>query len=97
MVHNLRMVEWNKLNEQYAHDWAHDANVQMKNFILNGDHDQLINYSQQGKEFQLSIPTPEHYLPLLYTLALQEQTDEIALFNDQPVAGSISMTSVKIG
>ncbi|WP_449421201.1 4,5-DOPA-extradiol-dioxygenase [Reichenbachiella versicolor] len=97
MVHNLRMVAWSKLNEQYAYDWANEANDRMKQYILNGNHDRLINYSKQGKEFQLSIPSPEHYLPLLYTLALQKDSDVIELFNDQPVAGSLSMTSVKIG
>jgi 4,5-DOPA dioxygenase extradiol len=50
-----------------------------------------------GKEAMLAIPTPEHYLPLLYTLGLQDKKDPIAFFNDQPVGGSLTMTSVKIG
>jgi 4,5-DOPA dioxygenase extradiol len=45
---------------------------------------------------KLAIPTPEHFLPLLYILALQEQNEEPLLFNDQAVAGSLTMTSVKI-
>jgi 4,5-DOPA dioxygenase extradiol len=57
----------------------------------------LIGYSSQGKTFQLAIPTPEHYLPLLYSLALSENNEEILLFNDKAVAGSLTMTSVKIG
>lgn len=97
LVHNLGMVAWRRLNEPFAYDWAQEANRKMKQFILDGNHEALINYSKQGKEFALSIPTPEHYLPLLYALALQEKQDEVQLFNDQPVAGSISMTSVKIG
>ncbi|MBX2966981.1 MAG: 4,5-DOPA dioxygenase extradiol [Cyclobacteriaceae bacterium] len=96
MVHNLRMVEWKKLNETYGFDWALEANEKMKQFILNDDHKSLINYPQQGKPFQLSIPTPEHYLPLLYTLALKEKNERISFFNDKPVAGSLTMTSVKI-
>jgi 4,5-DOPA dioxygenase extradiol len=44
----------------------------------------------------LAIPTPEHYLPLLYTLALKEENEKITLFNDKPVGGSLSMTSLKI-
>lgn len=96
MVHNLGMVEWKKLNETYGFDWALEANEKMKKFILNDDHKSLINYSQQGKPFQLSIPTPEHYLPLLYTLALKEKNEAINFFNDKPVAGSLTMTSVKI-
>lgn len=96
MVHNLRMVEWKKLNETYGFDWALEANEKMKHFILDDDHKSLINYSKQGKEFQLSIPTPEHYLPLLYALALKEKNESINIFNDKPVAGSLSMTSLKI-
>ena len=69
----------------------------MKNFILSGDHKQLINFRSQGKAFDLAIPTPEHYLPLLYSLALKDDKDEVSLFNDKAVAGSLTMTSVKIG
>ena len=49
-----------------------------------------------GKALQLSIPTPDHYLPLIYTLGLKEKGEEIALFNDKLLAGSLSMTSVKV-
>ncbi|MFM2156309.1 MAG: hypothetical protein RL516_1058, partial [Bacteroidota bacterium] len=57
----------------------------------------LINYANQGKAFQLAIPSPDHYLPLLYTLALKDDKEDISLFNDAPVAGSLTMTSLKIG
>lgn len=97
LVHNLQMVSWQKLNENFGYDWAIEANSQMKQFILDGNHQALINYSKQGRAFNLSIPTPEHFLPLLYTLALQDNKDKISLFNDEPVGGSLSMTSVKIG
>lgn len=98
MVHNLRMVDWRRLNESdYSYDWASEASDKMKKFILSGDHNQLINYQAQGKEFSLAIPTPEHYLPLLYALALKEKNEEISLFNDKAVGGSLTMTSVKIG
>ncbi|WP_455423513.1 4,5-DOPA-extradiol-dioxygenase [Aestuariibaculum suncheonense] len=96
MVHNLRMVAWNRLNEEYAYDWATEANEKMKTFILDNDHDSLINFRSQGKAFDLAIPTPEHYLPLLYTLALKEENEKVTLFNDKPVAGSLTMTSLKI-
>jgi 4,5-DOPA dioxygenase extradiol len=98
MVHNLGMVAWDKLNiPDYAFDWALEASYKMKQFILSGDHQQLINFSSQGKPFQLAIPTPEHYLPLLYTLALKEENETISLFNDKAIGGSLTMTSVKIG
>jgi len=98
MVHNLGMIAWDKLNaDEYGFDWAIEANEKMKEFILNGDHKQLINFRSQGKSFDLAIPTPEHYLPLLYSLALKEETDKVSLFNDKAVAGSLTMTSLKIG
>ncbi len=97
MVHNLRMVAWDKLNaDPYAFDWATEANDKMKSWIRSGDHERLIDYRAQGKAFDLAIPTPEHYLPLIYTLALQEKNETASVFNDQPVGGSISMTSIKI-
>ncbi|MFU1858754.1 4,5-DOPA dioxygenase extradiol [Sphingobacterium sp. NGMCC 1.201703] len=98
MVHNLRMVAWDKLNTTgYAYEWATVANDKMKKLILDGNHQALIDFRQQGKEFDLAIPTPEHYLPLIYTLALQEKNEDILLFNDNAVAGSLTMTSLKIG
>jgi len=97
MVHNLRMVDWRRLNEvDYSYDWAFEASEKMKKFILSGDHKQLINYQSQGKEFNLAIPTPEHYLPLLYALALKEENEKVSLFNDKAVGGSLTMMSVKI-
>lgn len=96
MVHNLRKVAWDKLNEEYAYDWAIEANDKMKNYILNGDHQNLINFKSQGKVFDLAIPTPEHYMPLLYTLALKEENENVTLFNDKPLGGSLSMTSLRI-
>lgn len=97
MVHNLGLVSWDRLGEiGFAHDWALEASDKMKQFILNDDHKQLINYNSHGKAFSLAIPSPEHYLPLLYTLALKGKNEKVTLFNDKPVAGSLTMTSVKI-
>lgn len=97
MVHNLRMVEWRRLHDSFGFDWAIEANEQMKSHILSGDHQPLIHFRSQGRAWDLAIPTPEHYLPLLYSMALREESDSVTLFNDQPVAGSLTMTSVKIG
>ncbi len=96
IVHNLGMVAWEKMNETYGFDWAIEANEKMKKYMLSNDHQQLINYKSQGKAFDLAIPTPEHYLPLLYALALKEENETLSFFNDKPVGGSMSMTSVKI-
>jgi len=98
MVHNLRMVAWSKLNENgYGYDWALNMNDTFKSLIENGSHDSLINYSLLGKDAMLAIPTPEHYLPLIYTLGLQNKKDDIMFFNDIAVGGSLTMTSVKFG
>ena len=96
MVHNLGLVSWQHLDKIYAHDWALEASDKMRNYIMSDNHKELINYSQQGKAYNLAIPSPEHYLPLLYSLALKDKTDKVTLFNDQPVAGALTMTSVKI-
>jgi 4,5-DOPA dioxygenase extradiol len=97
LVHNLRMVAWDKLNAgEYGYDWALEAKAKMNQFILSNDHQQLINYKSHGKAFDLAIPTPEHYLPLLYTLALKEDNEKVSLFNDKALAGSLTMTSLKI-
>lgn len=97
MVHNLRMLAWDKMNtDNYGYDWAIEASTKMKKFITEGDYRQLINYHSQGRAFDLAIPSPEHYLPLLYALALKEENETVSLFNDKAVAGSLTMTSVKI-
>lgn len=97
MVHNLGIVAWQRLNDTYGFDWALEAEEKMKKFILSGDHDQLISYRTQGKAFDLAVPTPEHYLPMLYILALRDKNDSITLFNDKTVGGSISMTCIRLG
>lgn len=97
MVHNLRRVDFSKMNEYYGYDWAIEANDKMKEWILADNHQSLIDFRKQGTAFDLAIPTAEHYLPLLYTLALKDDQDELVLFNDEPLAGSLTMTSVRIG
>ncbi len=98
MVHNLRMIAWNKLNEtEFAYDWAAEMNSQFKNYIVTGDHKSLINYTSLGREAMLAIPTPEHYLPLMYTLGLKSGNENITFFNDKVIGGSLTMTSVKFG
>lgn len=98
MVHNLRMVAWDKINEpEYAYDWAQTMNDKFKALIGDGNHQALVNYASLGKEALLAIPTPEHYLPLMYTLGLKDSKDDLSFFNDKIVAGSLTMTSVKFG
>ena len=97
MVHNLKMIAWNKIEETFGFDWALEINNVFKSKILDGNHLDLIRYQQLHKEIAKAIPTPDHYYPLLYALALQTPQDDIQFFNDKPVAGSLTMTSLKIG
>lgn len=95
MVHNLRMVAWDKINDpEYGYDWAHEMNEKFKNLIVTNQHDQLISYQNLGRGAVLAVPTPEHYLPLLYTLGLKQERETPYFFNDKTVGGSLTMTSV---
>lgn len=94
IVHNLAMVNW-KDNKTY--DWAIEANDTVKRLINTGDYQSLAKYDSMGRAMQLAVPTPEHYLPLLYTLGLKNDKEGLSFFNDKMVMGSISMTSLKIG
>jgi 4,5-DOPA dioxygenase extradiol len=95
MVHNLRILDWNRPDQGF--DWAQEANLKFKELIIDSDHQQLINYKNLGREVELAVPTPEHFLPLLYSIALKDKADEVSFFNDKTVMGSISMTSIIIG
>ena len=97
-VHNLRMVAWDKLNgPAYGFDWAIEINQVVKDKILQHEHASLIKYEKLGREAMLATTILEHYLPLLYILGLQGKEEGISFFNDLPVGGSLTMTSVKIG
>ncbi len=97
MVHNLRMVAWDRLDEPFGFDWALEMNDTFKRHIADGNHQPLIDYQNFGRPAQLAIPTPDHYYPLLYILGLQDKGEAVSFFNDTPVAGSLTMTSVRIG
>ena len=94
IVHNLGLIDF---RNRSGDDWAVAANNRLKELILSGDHESLIDYRRLGREVQLAIPTSEHFLPLLYFLALRGNGEEIEAFNDVVELGSISMTSFRIG
>jgi 4,5-DOPA dioxygenase extradiol len=98
LVHNLGMVAWDKMDQpNFAYDWALQASYTLKKLITSGDHQQLASYRSLGREVSMAIPTPEHFLPMLYSLALRESNEPLNFFNDKPVLGSLTMTSFKIG
>ena len=93
VVHNLRQARW----ADVAADWALAFDATVKERILAGDHAALVNYTALGQEALLSIPTNEHYLPLLYTLGMQSKDEAIRFFSEQVTLNSISMRTVLIG
>ena len=97
IVHNLGLVDWRNFDkDNYGHDWAIEAREFVNHQLIKGDYAPLINYQKQGKALQLAVPSPDHYLPLIYTLGLQQKGEQLVFFNDKLVAGSLSMTSLKI-
>ena len=98
IVHNLRMIDWQNITTVGAGwDWAIEAREKTNNWILDGNFRNLIEYQKHGTALQAAIPSPDHYLPLIYSLGLKNKSDELSLFNDELIGGSLSMTSVKIG
>ena len=93
IVHNLRLFRGNDLN---PYDWAARFDDEVAEHIATGHHEGLLGYETLGTDALLAVPTPEHYLPLLYVLALQREHDPVSFFNEQ-VISSISMRSVVIG
>lgn len=93
IVHNLGV--W-RAGDGRPYDWALRFDAEVRRRIDAGDHQALADYPSLGADARMAIPTPEHYLPLLYVLALQAKGEQASYFNDQ-VMTSISMTSVVIG
>jgi 4,5-DOPA dioxygenase extradiol len=89
--------DFSRINEEYGFDWALEMNELFKSKIQSHDHQPLINYESLHSAAKLAIPTPDHYYPLLYAMALQDKNEATTIFNDKAVAGSLTMTSVKIG
>jgi 4,5-DOPA dioxygenase extradiol len=93
MVHNLHEIVW----QDTAFDWALEFDAKMKDSILSGNHDTIVRYEKLGPAARLAVPTNEHFLPLLYILALQNKREAITFFADKVTLGSMSMRSVKMG
>jgi 4,5-DOPA dioxygenase extradiol len=101
LVHNLsRLVVMGNgpgdFNNPFGLDWAIEANELFKRLINENRHPELANYLSLGDAVRLAVPTPEHYLPMLYVLALKQENETVIYFNDQPVGGSLTMTSLII-
>lgn len=98
IIHNLRMMSLigDDINTEYGYDWAIELNNKIKRLIEDGDLSALKDYKALSNSAQLGIPSLEHYIPMLYTLALRGENEKIELFNDKLIAGSLSMTSFMV-
>lgn len=96
LVHNLHAYGWGKKDVE-PYDWALRFEDQARALIRSGDHSPLVNYELLGKDARLSAPTPDHYLPLIYVLAQQEEGESVSFPVEGFDGGSISMLSVQIG
>ena len=99
IVHNLGRIALPKsgnFNSPYGLPWALEASALLKSLIDAGAYDELMEYRSLGSAVQLAVPTPEHYLPLLYALALKGKDESVSYFNDEAVAGSLTMTSLVV-
>ena len=97
LIHNLRLLDWQNIDRLSGYDWAIRAQQLLLDLIRANDLESLANYRTLGDDVQKAIPTAEHYLPLLYILALRDTDDKLDIFNTDFVGGSLDMTCVKVG
>jgi aromatic ring-opening dioxygenase catalytic subunit (LigB family) len=95
LVHNLHAYAWGRHNVE-PFDWAIRFEERVRGLLLEGNHEPLITYESLGKDAMLSAPTPDHYLPMLYVLAVREEDDEVSFPVEGFDGGSVSMLSVVV-
>lgn len=93
MVHNLRMATW----ADAGYDWAVDYDARLKEWIENGEHEQVVHYERHGEAAEFAVNSAEHYLPLLYTLGAGYEDEPVSFINEKVIMGSISMRCVRLG
>lgn len=93
IVHNLQMARF----DDSAYNWAVEFDQRIANWITQNDHDPIIHYEKGDQAAALAINSAEHYLPLLYSLALRDENEPVSFFAEKVMGGSISMRSVRIG
>jgi 4,5-DOPA dioxygenase extradiol len=94
VVHNLALINWQM---EGGYPWAHEFDIYIKNNILEGKHDDVIHHERVGESAKKAFYTPDHYFPLLYALGASEPTDDIKVFNEKCLMGSMSMTGYQFG
>jgi len=92
LVHNLPLMHW---GDDTPYPWAREFDRLATELILAGGLEKLADYAELWEAARLSIPTNEHYLPLLYALALLQPGEQVAFFAEGIVLGSVSMRSFR--
>ncbi len=94
IVHNLRLI--NRGQPGQAYDWATRFDADVQHYLRDGDDGAIVDYHRHP-DGELAVPTPEHFLPLLYVAGLRQNDDGLSVLVDGVDLGSISMTAVKLG
>jgi 4,5-DOPA dioxygenase extradiol len=96
LVHNLHAYAWGR-HMPDPYDWAVRFETEAKQMMVAGEYNPLIDYEKLGREAMLSIPTPDHYLPMLYVIATRQQGEDVTFPIQGVDGGSISMLTVQVG
>ena len=96
IVHNLGLIDFQNIDAE-PYEWAVEFDEKVKFNLLNKNHKDLINYPKMGKAASLAVPTPDHYLPMIYAMALQEKNEPLRFVHEGFQNGSISMRCFQIG
>lgn len=96
LVHNLHAYAWGR-QEIEPFDWAVRFEARARELLLAAEHEPLIAYETLGRDAALSIPTPDHYLPLLYVIAQRREGEDVSFPVEGFDGGSVSMLTVRIG
>jgi 4,5-DOPA dioxygenase extradiol len=96
IVHNLRLIDFEKIDAQ-PYDWASEFDEEVKSALLSGNHRELISYQNLTRRAHLAVPTLDHFLPMIYALALQEEGEPLKFTFEGFQHGSVSMRCFRIG
>jgi len=94
VVHNLGKIQFSR---QDGYDWAYEFDNKVAEYIRNNDKAGVVNYETLGRIAELAVPIPDHFYPLLYVLGAAQETDELQVYNEDCIMGSLSMTSYVFG
>jgi 4,5-DOPA dioxygenase extradiol len=96
LVHNLHAYAWGKRHAE-PYDWALRFEARARELLIAGEDDTLDDYKGLGEDALLSVPTPDHFLPLLYVLGLRRRSDDVSFPVGGIDGGSVSMLAVRFG